>query len=175
MLMESMQSGKIQVGVIHHIKGSRFGHQLIMATIIPAPLDEVFVFFSRAENLEKITPPWLNFRFVSPLPEKMESGALIEYALQVRLLPLRWVTEIGLWEPPYRFVDRQLKGPYREWIHEHRFEETDKGTLMTDTVRYRLPLGVLGKVAHRLFVRRDVEEIFRYRQKIIKEIFFADG
>lgn len=150
-------------------------YQIKQTTEISAPLENVFEFFSHAENLQKITPPWLNFRFISLLPIEMEVGTLIEYALRVRLLPIHWITEISVWEPPHRFVDQQLKGPYREWIHEHRFEALAKGTRVTDTIHYRLPLGFLGRLAQRLFVRRDVEEIFNYRQQVIQNIFQGKG
>lgn len=149
-------------------------YQLKTSIILPAPREIVFDFFSRAENLEKITPPWLNFRFVSPPPQEITAGTHIQYALRLHRLPFRWRTEISMWEPPLRFVDRQLNGPYREWIHEHRFEViTEKRTQMTDIVHYRLPLGILGKLVHELFVRRDVEEIFRYRRRAILHLFNA--
>lgn len=147
------------------------GFQLTAVTIIPAPLEQVFDFFSRAENLQQITPPWLNFRFVTAPPSEVHAGTRIEYALRVRLLPLHWLTEISVWDPPRRFVDAQLKGPYRMWVHEHRFEPLGEHTRMTDTVHYQLPFGLLGRMAHLLFVRRDIEEIFRYREEQIKMIF----
>lgn len=147
------------------------GYRLSAETFIPAPLDEVFAFFSRAENLETITPKMLNFRFVTPPPADMEQGVKITYRLQVHGFPVRWVTEISVWEPPYRFVDTQLQGPYKHWIHEHRFEAKGEGTLMTDTVHYALPFGILGKIAHGLFVHRDVVQIFAYRQDQIQFIF----
>lgn len=147
------------------------GYRFSSETFIPAPLEEVFSFFSRAENLETITPKILNFRFVTPPPTQMEQGVKITYRLQVHGFPVRWVTEISVWEPPHRFVDTQLQGPYKHWIHEHRFEAKGEGTLMTDTVHYALPLGILGTIAHGLLVRRDVEDIFRYRQEQIQLIF----
>ncbi len=145
-------------------------HKLTTTTFIPESLERVFAFFSQAENLGKITPQWLKFQLVSPVPE-MEVGARFEYKLTIHYLPVRWLTEISAWEPPLRFLDRQIKGPYREWIHEHRFESTDSGTLMTDTVHYRLPLGWLGSLAHWWFVRRDVENIFHYRNEVILQLF----
>ncbi len=123
---------------------------------------ELFEFFSDAGNLEEITPPWLNFRILTPAPIEMCVGALIDYKLRLRFVPVRWRTEIRVWEPPYCFVDSQLRGPYKKWIHEHTFEEIDGGTLMRDRVVYDVPGG---KLIHDLIVRKDLEEIFRYRQE----------
>lgn len=138
---------------------------------IPRPLDEVFAFFSRAENLERITPPWLNFRIRSVQPIPIEAGTLIRYSLRWRIFPIWWTTRIEVWEPPHRFVDLELHGPYALWHHEHRFEAIPGGTLMSDEVHYRLPFGALGRMAHRLRVRRDVESIFAYRRQAVENIF----
>ena len=121
----------------------------------------MFPFFAEARNLEAITPPFLNFHVVSA--DEMRVGALIEYRLRLHGIPIRWLTRIEEWEPGVRFVDAQLRGPYALWHHTHEFEAHDGHTLMRDTVRYALPFGPLGTVAHRLFVRRDVERIFDYR------------
>ncbi len=131
------------------------------------PIDEVFEFFADAMNLQRLTPPLLNFHVVTPPPIKMERGTLIDYRLKLRGFPLRWRTEIAEWEPPYRFVDNQLRGPYRRWYHLHTFEPTDTGTLVKDRVEYRVPGGAL---IHNLIVRRDVEAIFNYRQQVLREI-----
>jgi ligand-binding SRPBCC domain-containing protein len=132
--------------------------------MLPLPPEEVFPFFGDALNLEAITPPWLGFRVVTPGPIEMEPGARIEYRLRLHGIPIRWRTTIAVWDPPHRFVDVQLSGPYRMWHHTHDFEPTaDGGTLMRDTVRYALPFGPLGAAAHRLLVRRDLEAIFDYR------------
>ena len=125
--------------------------------------EAVFAFFSDASNLEAITPPWLGFRVLTPAPIAMSEGALIEYRLRLHGLPVSWRTRIDVWDPPRRFVDRQLEGPYRTWVHVHAFEPDAGGTLMSDTVRYALPLGALGALAHRAFVRRDLERIFDFR------------
>jgi ligand-binding SRPBCC domain-containing protein len=98
----------------------------------------------------------------------MRPGALIEYRIHLRFIPMKWLTRITIWEPPHRFVDEQLKGPYRMWLHEHTFEEDGDGTIVGDHVRYSVPFGAL---ANRLFVRRDVERIFAYREKRLREIF----
>jgi ligand-binding SRPBCC domain-containing protein len=126
---------------------------------------DVFPFFADARNLEAITPPWLRFHVVTPRPIDMHAGTLIEYRLRLHGLPIRWLTRIEEWVPGERFVDAQVKGPYALWHHTHEFEPTrDGGTLMRDTVRYALPLGPLGEVAHRLFVARDLRRIFDYRR-----------
>jgi ligand-binding SRPBCC domain-containing protein len=127
--------------------------------------DEVFPFFADAGNLEAITPPYLAFNVVTPRPIEMRVGALIEYRLRLHGLPISWLTRIEEWEPGVRFVDAQLKGPYTLWHHTHEFEPLeDGGTLMRDTVRYALPFGPAGAIAHRLFVARDLEGIFDFRR-----------
>lgn len=135
---------------------------------LPCRRDKVFPFFAEARNLETITPPWLKFEVLTPAPIPMRAGTLIDYRIRVHGIPLRWRTEITVWEPPHHFVDVQLRGPYRLWHHTHTFEERDGGTLCTDLVRYR-PRG--GALVNWLFVRRDVERIFRYRQERLKTLF----
>ncbi len=137
---------------------------------LPSPREEVFSFFSQAKNLERITPTWLQFRILTPLPIEMQAGALIDYRIRLRGLPMRWRTEITAWEPPRRFVDAQVRGPYRQWIHEHTFEEKDGGTLARDHVRYSVWGGSL---IRKLFVESDVERIFKYRQERMKKLFPA--
>jgi len=138
---------------------------------VPRPLAEVFHFFAEAENLQQLTPPWLHFRILSVSTNPVRQGTLIRYALRWRIFPIRWTTEISEWEPPYRFVDLQLKGPYKLWRHEHRFVSEGGGTRITDEVRYRLPFGPLGLVAHRLKVKKDVESIFRYRSEVVRRLW----
>lgn len=133
--------------------------------------EEVFPFFADAGNLEAITPPWLNFRILTPLPIAMGKGALIDYRLRLFCVPLRWRTRIDLFEPPVRFVDRQLWGPYRLWRHTHEFLETPAGVLMTDRVEYQIPLGPVGQAAHALLVRRLLDQIFAYRFSAIAQFF----
>ena len=143
-------------------------HRLERTQLLHASPDEVFPFFADALNLERITPPWLGFRVTTPSPIEMRAGAFIEYRLALHRLPVRWRTEIVLWDPPRRFVDVQLSGPYRVWHHTHDFEaDGHGGTLMRDTVRYALPLGPVGALAHRLVVRRDVAAIFDFRREAI--------
>lgn len=135
---------------------------------IPRPLDEVFPFFADARNLGLITPPWLRFEIVTPSPIEMRVGTLIDYRLRVRGVPMRWRSEIVAWEPPHRFVDQQLRGPYRLWKHEHRFAERDGGTETSDHVCYAVWGGTL---VDRLVVRRDVTKIFEYREQRLAEMF----
>lgn len=138
---------------------------------IPRTRAEVFEFFGDARNLETLTPPWLNFTILTPSPIELREGALIDYQLRWGLVPLRWRTEIRRWQPPDRFVDFQLRGPYRLWEHEHEFTDDAGGTRMVDTVRYALPLGPLGRLAHRLKVGRDLQRIFDFRAEKIRELF----
>lgn len=135
---------------------------------LPRPLSDVFAFFAEAHNLETLTPPWLHFEVLTPAPIVMGEGTLIDYKIRVHGVPIRWRTEITEWRPPHRFADRQLRGPYSVWDHTHTFEERDGGTLCMDKVLYR-PRG--GALVNWLFVRRDVENIFAYRQKRMAEIF----
>ena len=107
------------------------------------------------------------FRILTPGPIQISKGTLIQYKLSLRGLPIRWTTEIRLWEPPHQFVDVQLRGPYRLWHHTHRFREENGGTRMQDLVRYSLPFGPLGRLVNALQVRRDVERIFDYRRERI--------
>jgi ligand-binding SRPBCC domain-containing protein len=138
--------------------------------VLEAPLEEAFAFFSRAENLEAITPPWLQFRITSPTPLEMHVGTLIRYRLKLHGIPISWLTRIDEWDPPRGFVDRQLSGPYGLWHHTHSFEALPDGrTLMVDIVRYGHRFGPLGTIAQHLLVRRDVERIFDYRRVKIAE------
>jgi ligand-binding SRPBCC domain-containing protein len=136
---------------------------------VPRPLSHVFEFFSRAENLEAITPPFLKFR-ITKAPEEMKKGALIEYALKVHGLPMRWKTEIESWEPPHKFVDVQLSGPYKLWHHTHRFSERNGGTMIEDHVNFELPFGPIGDLVYHLQVKRDVEQIFAYRTEQVMKL-----
>ena len=137
---------------------------------LPKPIDEVFAFFSRPENLQQITPPWLDFRMVET-PKELKPGSLIRYRLRWHGVPVRWTTEITEWDPPHGFVDRELKGPYALWNHEHLFTEKDGGTTMRDRVAYALPLAWAGRIAHWALVRRDVESIFDFREEMMARLF----
>ena len=148
-------------------------HFHITETIINKPLQEVFEFFSNAQNLNLLTPPQLQFEILTPLPIAMKKGTLIDYKLKLSGIPFYWKTEIAAWEPPFRFVDKQLKGPYKIWIHEHRFEEKNGKTYMYDTVEFLSPGWFLEPIINKLFIEKKVKEIFTYREKKLKEIFKA--
>ena len=135
---------------------------------LPRPRTEVFDFFADAHNLQILTPSFLHFEILTPRPIPMHAGALIDYRLRVHGIPVRWRTKITTWEPPLRFVDEQIRGPYRQWIHEHRFVEKDGRTLCNDEVRYAVWGGA---VVNNLFVRRDVRAIFEFRRKKLLEMF----
>lgn len=146
-------------------------HELVVEQELPLPVERVFGFFADAGNLEAITPPWLNFHIVTPRPIEMKPGTLIDYRLKIRGVPARWRTLISDYDPPRRFIDQQIKGPYRLWHHEHTFEPTGAGgTLIRDRVRYELPrLPGVGLV-HRWLVRPDLERIFAYRKQAIARL-----
>lgn len=146
-------------------------HTLRREQFVPRPLEEVFEFFSAAANLQEITPAYLDFRILTPEPIEIAEGTLLDYRLKWHGLPIRWRTRIVEWKPPYRFVDVQLKGPYRLWHHTHTFRPQDGGTCMTDVVNYSLPLGPLGAIAHSIMVQRDVNGIFDFRREKIRQLF----
>jgi ligand-binding SRPBCC domain-containing protein len=142
-------------------------HVLRREQRLEAPPQDVFPFFADPRNLEAITPPLLQFRLLTPDPITLGVGTFLQYALRLHGVPVRWDTLIQEWEPPVRFVDVQVRGPYRLWHHTHELVAVDDGaaTLMRDTVRYALPLGVLGEVARRALVVRDLEAIFDFRRE----------
>jgi hypothetical protein len=132
--------------------------------IIERSLDATFAFFGDAFNLEKITPAFLRFRILTPRPLVMQAGTRLDYSLSLFGLPFKWQTLIEQWEPGVQFVDRQVQGPYSLWVHTHHFAALGAArTLMTDRVEYQLPLGKLGEVAHALFVKKTLHQIFTYR------------
>ena len=135
---------------------------------IPLSPDQVFPFFADAFKLELITPPWLGFKVLTPPPIEMKAGAVIDYRLRLRGIPVRWQSQSTVWDPPRRFVDEQRRGPYRLWVHEHIFTESDGGTLARDHVEYAVPGGFLVK---KLLVERDLKKIFDYRSRKLGEIF----
>jgi ligand-binding SRPBCC domain-containing protein len=128
---------------------------------LAVPRDELFPFFGEARNLERLTPAWVRFRIVTPGEIVMRVGTIIDYRLRIHGVPVRWRSRIAAWEPPRRFVDEQLHGPYRRWVHEHTFEEVDGGTACRDRVEYAVPGGTL---IDRLIVRREVGRIFEHRR-----------
>ncbi|WP_051670872.1 SRPBCC family protein [Bryobacter aggregatus] len=146
-------------------------HTLRREQWIPRAIEEVFNFFSDARNLEEITPPWLHFRILAMDPGFISEGTKVYYRLRLHGIPIHWTTEIRQWDAPHRFVDVQRSGPFRLWHHTHCFEAHKGRTRMIDIVRYRLPLGILGRMVHALKVRGDLRRIFDYRRQHIHELF----
>jgi ligand-binding SRPBCC domain-containing protein len=144
-------------------------YRLVREQLIHRPLEETFAFFADPRNLEAITPPWLRFEIVKA-PDQLKPGSEIVYRLKWHGLSLRWTSEIQVWTPPFTFVDVQKSGPYALWQHAHRFIAQGEATLVTDEVHYALPFGPLGRLAHALRVRRDIEAIFDYRGKCISRL-----
>jgi uncharacterized protein (TIGR01777 family) len=133
------------------------------------PKKQVFNFFSDEMNLEKITPPFLKFKVLGKNTDKIESGTLIDYKLQLRGIPFKWQTKINEFNEDTDFTDQQVKGPYSKWVHTHSFHEVGNGTLMKDKVVYKVPFGALGRAVAGYFVKKDVNNIFDYRRDVIKK------
>lgn len=138
---------------------------------VNSPLNEVFYFFSEAKNLETITPPYLNFKILKTSTADIQKGTLIDYQLKLHGIPFKWKTHIKDFQQNKMFIDEQIKGPYKKWIHTHSFKEKDGGTLIEDHVVYKIPLGGLGKLLLGKYIKSDLEKIFSYREKIIEEYF----
>ena len=138
--------------------------------IVPAPVPQVFGFFADARNLDRITPPFLRFKVLTP-DVPIGVGARIDYKLRLRGVPFRWQSEITAWEPNERFRDEQRHGPYRYWRHVHLFRETADGTQVEDGVEYDVSCG---SALHHWFVAPELVRIFRYRQEALARIFGKD-
>jgi ligand-binding SRPBCC domain-containing protein len=136
---------------------------------VPVPIRDAFGFFSKARNLEEITPAWLRFE-VLRAPDELRYGSLLAYRLELFRVPIHWLTRIATWQPPRSFADEQISGPYPLWEHTHRFAPVDGGTEIYDHVRYRVPGGALGHIVQRPFVGRWLDEIFDYRPARLREI-----
>ena len=145
-------------------------HTLEREQWVPTPPATTFELFSDAFTLERITPPWLRFRVDTPGPIEIAEGTLIGYSLRVHAVPIRWLSRIEVWDPPRRFVDVQVAGPYRLWEHTHSFQPRRDGTTIVDRVRYAMPLGPLGQLARAVIVRRDLEGIFEYRRTAVARL-----
>tara|TARA_X000000368_G_scaffold346469_1_gene285798 strand:+ start:1618 stop:2106 length:489 start_codon:yes stop_codon:yes gene_type:complete len=149
-------------------------YELSASHHVDAPLEKVFNFFSKPENLSKITPAKMGFNVLTPSPIKMERGALIDYTIKVFIFPLRWRTLITAYDPPNKFVDEQLKGPYSFWHHTHTFEANNNGVVIKDVIKYSIPMGILGRVLHYLWIKNDLKKVFDYRKEVIDRIFAND-
>jgi len=148
-------------------------HELIAVQRIPASLEDVWRFFTNPRNLRLITPPYLDFQFLDKqLPAEIYSGQKIRYTVSPILgIPVQWISTITRVEEQKMFVDEQLSGPYKYWRHEHRFEEKLGMIEMNDRVSYQMPMGLLGSFAHYLFVKRQLEKLFAYREMQVANIF----
>ena len=149
-------------------------HAFRTKTELPLARERVFPFFADASNLEQITPPELRFRIITPVPIQMSQGTLIRYQLRLMGVPFEWLTRITLWDPPREFVDEQLSGPDRKWVHQHLFVETSFGTRIHDAVTYELPLYPFGEVASPL-VHLQVRRIFAYRARALSKAFGVEA
>ena len=135
---------------------------------LPQPRNKVFEFFSDPGNLDQLTPPWLNFSILTAATTVIGQGTRLDYRLRLRGVPFRWQSEIATWEPPERFIDRQTKGPYSLWVHEHTFVERDHGTIVGDNVEYAVPGGA---VVQKWLVAPDLKRIFAYRHEALQRLF----
>jgi ligand-binding SRPBCC domain-containing protein len=151
-------------------------YELATSQWLPRPRPEVFTFFADPRNLERITPAFLHFHVVTASPIEMRAGALIDYRLRLRGVPLRWQSEITQWDPPHRFADAQRRGPYRQWDHTHTFEEESGGTMVRDHVLYRL-LGpdLITRAVNALLVAPDTRRIFGFRHAALEECLGLPG
>jgi ligand-binding SRPBCC domain-containing protein len=145
-------------------------HTLQTENWLPLPIDKVFEFFGDAGNLDPLTPPWLHFQIITPRPITMGQGTLIDYRLKIHKIPVRWRSEITVWEPPHLFVDEQRKGPYIQWIHRHEFATRGEGTVIRDHIDYAVPGLIFEPLLHHFFVKPDIQTIFAFRQQKIQEL-----
>ena len=145
-------------------------YELNLTQHIDAPLERVFDFFSKPENLAEITPSKLAFNIITPSPILMEKGTLIDYTIRLAGIPVRWRTLITFYDPPKKFTDEQIKGPYSFWHHTHTFKAVNGGVEMKDIVRYVIPFGVLGRLLHFLWIKNDLKKIFDYRKQVINKV-----
>ena len=130
--------------------------------------DEVFEFFSDANNLQVLTPNFLKFKILSNLPDKIKLNDEIDYRISLRYIPIKWRSKITVWEPNKRFVDEQILGPYRQWVHEHLFIDNEDGCLAIDKVKYKIWFGF---IVDKLFVKKELERIFSFRANMLSELF----
>lgn len=144
---------------------------LVVHQFVPKTLDQVFPFYANEQNLETITPSFLNFKVLGKNTPTIKEGTKIDYKLSLHGIPFFWRTEIVSWKPPLLFIDIQLKGPYKKWHHTHRFESLGNGTLISDEIRYQVPFGFLGSLIAGRKVASDIKAIFAYRREVIAKKF----
>ena len=145
--------------------------QINKTQFIEKPIDVVFSFFSKPENLEKITPQYLHFEILNDSPIHMKEGLVINYKMKIRKIPVKWSSVIKSYNPPFSFIDEQIKGPYAFWYHEHKFIKEKGGTRVDDCIKYKIPFGFFGRLVNKLWVANDLEEIFNFRKNTINDIF----
>jgi len=150
-------------------------YRLERSQLVRRSIDETFGFFADAANLQAITPEYLHFQILTPLPVEMREGALIDYRLRLYGLPIRWRTRIDEFVPGSHFVDSQIRGPYRLWRHRHEFHETGEGIVVVDKVDYQLPLAAVGRAMHAVMVRSTLEQIFDYRREQVGRLLAGES
>lgn len=149
-------------------------YEINTTQFIDKPLETVFHFFSKPENLEQMTPKNLSFKILTPKPIKMEKGALIDYTIRIVVIPIHWRSYVSKYYPPYEFVDEQVKGPYAFWHHTHTFKEVDGGVEIKDRVKYAIPMGILGRFIHAIYIKNDLKKIFTHRKIAIENVFLHE-
>ena len=146
-------------------------HVLCREQLLSCPPDDVFEFFSRAQNLQRITPPFLHFQVVG-MPDRIDAGSQLDYKLRMFFIPFRWRTRIRSFDRPRGFTDQAEAGPFKAWHHVHEFKAVETGTLMRDVVTYRMPYGPIGAIVHP-FIRRTLDRIFDFRAEAMADHFVA--
>ena len=146
-------------------------YELKRNQFIPQPIEQVFSFFSKPENLEKITPQNLHFSILTSIPIDMKTGQVIDYLIRLKGIKICWSSIISSYDPPHSFVDEQIQGPFTSWVHSHSFKEKNGETIIIDHVKYSIPFGLIGRIANNIFVEKDLADIFDYREKTTMEIF----
>ena len=150
-------------------------YEIHTTQVINKPIEDVFVFFSKPENLAVITPKKLGFKILTPTPIKMNKGCLIDYLIHLMGIPVHWRTIITDYDPPHMFIDQQLKGPYSLWHHTHTFKKIENGVEIKDRIIYSIPLGWMGQLLHKFWIKKDLNNIFSHRKKVISDLFMNDG